>query len=140
MKSFETEVEVRFGDVDAAGIVFFPRIFEYLHDAFEALWERHVGIRYHDLIAGRRLGFPLVHSHVDFRSPLRFGDRPSVRVSCSRLGHTSFELRYRISKGATLCVEARMTTACVALDTLKPLPLPDEFRARFAAIAEEPAA
>lgn len=138
MSAFESEVRVRFGDVDAAGIAYFPRIHGYLHEVFEELWERHVGVRYAELIAGRRIGFPLVHSSVDFRSPLRFGDRATVRVTCTKLGRSSLTLRYRFAVDSRLCVDARQTTATVRLDTLEPLPMPDEFRPRFAAIFEEP--
>ncbi len=137
MKCYEHELHVRFGDVDAAGIAYFPRIYGYLHEVFESLWERHCGVRYHELIAVRRLGFPLVHSEVDFRSPLRFGDRPLTRVTCTRLGGSSFELHYRIFNLGSLAVDARQVTACVALDGLKPLRLPDEFRSRFLEISEE---
>lgn len=137
MNVYRTNIKVRFGDVDAAGIAYFPRIHGYLHEVFEELWERHVGIRYVDLITGRKLGFPLVHSRVDFRSPLRFGDAPEVRVTCTRLGSSSLELHYVIANGATICVDARQTTATVELDTLKPVPLPDEFRTRFTALLED---
>lgn len=139
MKSYEHELHVRFGDVDAAGIAYFPRIYGYLHEVFESLWERHCGVRYDELITRRRIGFPLVHSEVDFRAPLRFGDRPMARVTCTKLGGSSFELRYRIFNGSTECVDARQVTACVELDTLRPLRLPDEFRARFQQIFEESA-
>jgi len=139
LKCYEHELHVRFGDVDAAGIAYFPRIYGYLHEVFESLWERHCGVRYDELITGRRMGFPLVHSEVDFRSPLRFGDRPLARVTCTKLGGSSFELRYRIFNGSTLCVDAHHVTACVELDTLRPLRLPDEFRTRFQQIFEESA-
>ena len=139
MKGFEYPLSVRFGDVDAAGITYFPNIYGFLHDAFEALWERHVGIRYHELIAVRRLGFPLVHSEVDFHAPLRFGDRPLVRVTCTRLGTSSLGLRYRIENAGTFAVDARHVTACVALDSLAPVRFPDEFRPRFEQIFEDSA-
>jgi 4-hydroxybenzoyl-CoA thioesterase len=135
MSAFVTELKVRFGDVDAAGIAYFPRIYGYLHEVFEELWERHVGLRYPELILGRRLGCPLVHSEVDFRSPLRFGDVARVRVTCYRLGRSSLGLRYVFSTGRE-CLDARMVTTFVHLDTLEPLPLPDEFRTKFQAIHE----
>jgi 4-hydroxybenzoyl-CoA thioesterase len=93
-------------------------------------------VPYAELIAGRRLGFPLVRSEVDFRAPLRFGDRPSVRVTCFRLGRSSLGLRYVVSKAGATCVDARHVTACVELDALRPIALPGEFRARFQAIHE----
>jgi 4-hydroxybenzoyl-CoA thioesterase len=102
----------------------------------EELWETHAGERYDRLIQGRRLGFPLVHSDVDFVHPLHFGDRLTVHVTCFKLGRSSLGLRYRFLAGETLCVDARMTTVCVDMDGLKPKPMPDEFRAAFEEIQE----
>lgn len=138
MTVFKTSVAVRFGDVDPAGIVYFPRIYEYLHEAFEDVWERHVGERYYRMILDERRGFPLVHSEVDFKHPLRFGDDVSVHITCTHLGRSSTGLRYRLYVGDKLCVEAKQTTACVDLDAGKSMPMTDGHRARFAAILEEP--
>ena len=136
MSAFLTTQKVRFGDVDAAGIAYFPRIHEYLHDAFEELWERHVGIRYADLILGRRIGFPAVKSDVDFLRPLRFGDRPEVRITVFRLGRSSLGVRYLITLADKVCVDAKMVTACVDIDSMRSIPIPDEFRPRLEAIQE----
>jgi YbgC/YbaW family acyl-CoA thioester hydrolase len=136
VSAYDTSVHVRFGDCDAAAIAYFPRLYGYLHEVFEELWERHVGVRYADLILGRRLGFPLVHSEVDFRSPLRFGDTAAVRVTCFRLGRSSLGLRYVFSSAGRTCFDARQVTSCVELGTLARRELPAEFRPRFEAIAE----
>jgi len=137
MTAFKTSVSVRFGDVDPAGIVYFPRIYEYLHEAFEDVWEQHVGERYYRMILDERRGFPLVHSEVDFKHPLRFGDDVRVHITCTHLGRSSTGLRYRLYVGDTLCVEARQTTACVDLDAGKSIPMTDGHRARFEAILED---
>lgn len=136
MSAFETGFQVRFGHVDPAGIVYFPRIFDYLHDVFEELWEEWIGVRYYHLLLDRRIGFPLVHSDVDFEAMLRFGDRPTVRVTCFRLGRSSLGLRYRISRDDVQCVHARLVTVCVNTDTMRPTPIPDAFRERFEALRE----
>ena len=133
---FESQLQVRFGHVDSAGIVFYPRIFDYIHDVFEDVWERHVGVRYHRLLLEHRVGVPLVHSEVDFHSPLRFGDRPIARVSCFRLGRSSIGLRYVFWLGERRCLEARMTTAFIDLNSMKSRPLPDEFRTSFERLLE----
>jgi acyl-CoA thioesterase FadM len=77
-----------------------------------------------------------VHSEVDFLDPLHFGDRLHVRVTCSKLGRSSLGLRYRFLRDDTLCVDARMTTVCVNMDGLKPVPIPAEFRQSFEQILE----
>ena len=136
MKAFETRQQVRFGHVDPAGIAYFPRIFDYVHEAFEEVWEQHVGARDYHLLGEQRLGFPLVHSEVDFRRPLRFGDRPLVRVTCFRLGTSALGLRYVYTLDDGPCVDARMTTVCVQLDTMQPIPIPAPYRARFEELLE----
>ena len=136
-KSFVTQLQVRFGDVDPAGIVYFPKIYDYIHEAFEELWDVHVGKRYYYLIGEEELGFPLVHSEVDFRGPLRFGDRPIVRVTCTKLGRSSIGLHYRFFVGDDVHVDARMVVACVDLAGMKPIPIPDRFRERFEQIMED---
>jgi 4-hydroxybenzoyl-CoA thioesterase len=136
-KAFVTQLVVRFGDVDPAGIVYFPQIFDYVHQAFEELWEVHVGRRYYHLVGEERLGFPLVHAEVDFRHPMRFGDRPVVRITALEIGRASLGLRYVFTVDDVVCVEAKMTVVCVKLDALESQPIPQTYRARFEAILEE---
>ena len=139
MSAYNTVINVRFGHVDPAGIAYFPRIFDYVHDVFEEVWEMHVGTRYYYLLMEERMGFPLVHSEVDFRKPLKFGDRPVVSVTCFKLGRTSLGLRYRFMIADEVHVEARMTTVCAKTDTMETIPISDEFRRRFALILEKDA-
>jgi 4-hydroxybenzoyl-CoA thioesterase len=136
LSAFTTVIQVRFGHVDPAGIVYFPRIYDYIHDVFEELWEKHVGERYYRILCDDKVGFPLVHSEVDFRHPLKFGDRPIVRVTCFQLGRSSLGLRYVFALDDQVCVDAKMTTACVDLGTMKSIGMPAEYRARFEAIRE----
>ena len=136
MSAFTTVIQVRFGHVDPAGIVYFPRIYDYVHDVFEELWEKHVGERYYRILCDDKVGFPLAHSEVDFKSPLRFGDRPVVRVTCFHLGRSSLGLRYVFEIDGRVCVDARMTTVCVDLATMKSIEMPALYRARFEAILE----
>ncbi len=136
-KSFTTQLQVRFGDVDPAGIVYFPRIFDYVHQAFEELWDVHVGKRYYYVLGEDHLGFPLVHSEVDFKHPLHFGDLPIVRITAFKVGRTSLGLRYCFFVNDVLCVDARMTVVCVELSELKSTPFPPAYRAKFEELLEE---
>lgn len=136
MRTFDTQIRVRFGHVDPAGIAYYPRIFEYVHAVTEELWELHVGVRYDHLLQVEKIGFPLVHSEVDFRVPLVFGDRPIVRVSAFHLGRSSLGLHFRFEKQGKLAVDARMTTVCSDIGTLKSRPIPEAWRAKLALLME----
>ena len=135
-RTFTVQQQVRFGHVDPAGIAYYPRIYDYVHEAFEELWDVHVGERYYYLLGEKRIGFPLVHSEVDFQHPLRFGDRPIVRITCFRLGRSSLGLRYLYTVDEVPCVDARMTTVCVRLDSLESLEIAPAWRAKFAELLE----
>lgn len=136
VRPFTCQQQVRFGHVDPAGIAYYPRIFDYIHEAFEELWDVHVGERYYHLLGEKRIGFPLVHSEVDFHRPLQFGDRPVVRVTCFKLGRSSLGLRYVYRVGDDVCLEARMTVVCVDLDRLKSRAIGESYRKKFREILE----
>ena len=136
VSSFTTMIQVRFGHVDPAGIAYYPRIYDYIHEVYEELWDRYIGVRYDKLLLEERVGFPLVHSEVDFRAPLRFGDRPIVKVTCTKLGRSSIQLRYVFTRDEVVLVDARMTTVCTDLRAMKSIPLRDEHRSRLATLLE----
>ena len=135
-RAFLTQQKVRFGDVDPAGIVYYPKVFDLIHEAFEDLWDVHVGKRYYHLIGEERLGFPLVNSEVDFQAPMRFGDRPVIRITCFHVGNSSLGLRYVFQVDGLTCVDAKMTVCCIQLDELRAVPIPDEYRVRFETLLE----
>jgi 4-hydroxybenzoyl-CoA thioesterase len=59
-----------------------------------------------------------------------------VRVTCFHLGRSSLGLRYVFRLDDVVCVDARMTTVCVDLGTMKSLEMPARYRERFEAIRE----
>jgi 4-hydroxybenzoyl-CoA thioesterase len=136
-KTFVTQLDVRFGDVDPAGIAYYPRIFEFIHQATEALWDVHVGRRYFYLLSEERLGFPLVHSEVQFSHPLNFGDRPIVKVTSFKVGNSSLGLHYVFHVDDVQCIDARMTMVCVKLDGLVSRPIPPAYKVKFEELLEE---
>jgi YbgC/YbaW family acyl-CoA thioester hydrolase len=87
---------VAFQDVDAAGIVFYPRFFEYFHDAYVAfLAER--GASLHEAINKKIWAAPLKHASADYFRPLRFGDPIDVLIVASALEESSVTLGYRVT-------------------------------------------
>jgi YbgC/YbaW family acyl-CoA thioester hydrolase len=130
--AFETRIKVRFSDVDRAGIAYYPRVVHWLHVAFEEFWEGFMGVPYATVLERENLGFPAVDLKVEFVKPTRFGEVLTVRVALEKIGRSSSVFRYDVlGPAGDERVRARVTVVCVALDTLKPTPLPDRYRARF---------
>ena len=130
--AYRTSIPVRFGDVDHAGIVYYPHFYIYFHEAFEDFFNEN-GVSYVRMLDERRLGFPSVHVTTDFKQPLRYGDRLDIEMMVSRLGRRSATFRYvgyRHRDGA-LCVNAEVTIACINLDTFQSCDLSGEVRDLF---------
>ena len=131
---FRAHLKVRFGDIDHAGIVYYPRFLHYFHVGLEEFFAVEVGTEYHTVINDERVGLPVVHLEIDFRSPLRFGDEIDVEVRAVDLGTTSVTWRYAVWKqDGALAAEATIVTVCLDMDSFGKRPLPEWLRQRFAA-------
>jgi 4-hydroxybenzoyl-CoA thioesterase len=121
---------VRFAEVDAAGIVFFPRYHEYCHDALEAFFGELPG-GYAALFRERDLGVPTVHLETDFKSPLRYGDVARFEMAIERVGRTSLTFHHTIRREAdgVIAATVRQVVVMTRISTLTPIPVPDDVRA-----------
>lgn len=127
--SFSVRFPVRFQDVDAGGVLFFGRIYDYCHHAYEEFWGAEGVDRAH-FFAGADFLVPIAHSEADYRRPIRHGDRIDVRIDVTRVGRASFTLRYHVTgPEGDLRVEASTVHAFVDRGTMKPIPIPDPLRA-----------
>lgn len=132
-------LEVRFGDCDPAGIVYFPRFFDFFHDAMETWFSAHLGVAYAQVVTGRKIGFPAVHSEADFKVPCAFGESIAVELRVAKLGRSSIGLDYLV-RGADggLRLTGATTSVVMDLDPASPgfrraIAVPDDLRARIAA-------
>lgn len=124
------ERAVKFEEVDAAGIAFFARFFNWCHEAMERFFDALPDSSYVQLIMKRRVGFPAVHLTADWKSPLRYGDVARIETSVLKVGKTSAVFRYvltRVSDGAH-CATIEHTTVSSDLATMTKRDLPDDCR------------
>jgi len=134
--AYRTTIPVRFGDVDHAGIVYYPRYFIYFHEAFEDFFNAN-GHPYQQVLDDRGVGFPTVHIETDYKAPLRYGDAIDLAMTVGRVGNKSATFHYvghRHRDGVLVC-EADITVACIDMVKFEAMPFPDDLRALFARIA-----
>jgi 4-hydroxybenzoyl-CoA thioesterase len=130
--TFSAEFDVRFGEIDQAGVVYYPRFFHYLHQAFEEWFGRALGVAYPDLVIKERIGYPSVRVETEFLKPLRYGDRIRVDLELLDVGRTSITVGYTIVRLTDGEVSARATIKNVAIDdTFQPVLISDAWRERF---------
>jgi 4-hydroxybenzoyl-CoA thioesterase len=132
---FTTTILVRFGDLDAAGIAYYPNLVNFLHEAFEDFFTGHVGRPYPEVFR-EGLGMPTVKLEMEFLSPVRYGDHVDVGLVVEHVGTSSVRLRYFASVGGRAVFTARSTAVVVDMDGFRPTAIPDWLRQRFEAARE----
>ena len=114
---FSKSYRYRFGDIDDAGIAYYPSIFHYFHCAFEDWWSDGLQKPYDQVLHGERFGLPAVHIESDFYAPIRYGDEPWIHLGILQLGTSSVEFGYWMTRGeaprADITSRARITTVAI---------------------------
>lgn len=120
--SFETTVTVRFGDVDGAGIVFYPRYYEMLNSAVEDWCAAILGVNFHTMHLVERWGVPAVDIEAQFSVPSVLGDVLTVRIVPAKLGKSSCRLIADFSCRGEHRLKMAMTVVRMDLDLRKSKP------------------
>ena len=132
---FKTSILVRFGDLDAAGIAYYPNLVNFLHEAFEDFFAGHVGRPYPEVFR-EGLAFPTVKVEMEFLSPVHYGDRVEVGVVVERVGRSSVQVRYEGSVGGWPVFRARNVAVVVDMRSFRSTPLPPSLRQAFESAME----
>ena len=128
----------RFQDVDAAGIAFFPRLFEYFHDVYMAFFYAH-GIHVDQVIASRAWAAPLRKADAEFLRPVRFGDPLSVSLVKARIDGSELTVGFRIAhqKDGKVAAVGWTLSAFVDPATFRRIDVPPAVREAFLSIGLE---
>lgn len=128
---FRAPIKVSFGDIDNAGIVYYPRFLHYFHLAFEDFFGTQLGIEYSDVLHKKNVSLPTVHMESDFHRRLEYGDRMDMEVRVITVGQTSITWGYRgylVGEKEEIVVEGHTVTVCVRTDTFEKIKVPEWLR------------
>jgi len=130
---FTTTAQVRFADVDPAGIVFYPRYFEMLNGAVEDWFAQALGLDFATMHLERHMGVPTVKLETGFVSPSRLGDRLDITITPQRLGRTSCGIEVVFAGEGRVRLRAQVVLVCMDLDTHRPVEWPEGVRSAIEA-------
>ena len=131
-----TEVPVRWSDVDLAGVVFYPRFFEWYDLGCELLFAS-LGLPWPEAFPRYDIvGVPIVESGSKFVSPARYGDVLTIRSKVAWVREKTFRMEHEISVGSRLCSTGFEVRAWVGRpkwpgETLHARPIPEEVAGRL---------
>ncbi len=130
-------VQIEWGQCDPAGIVFYPRYFEIIEHSTTVLFQTVLGIKKKQIQDRYAGDMPLGGVTAKFLAQLRYGDDVVVESGIEEFRRSSFDVRHRIVKDGTLCVEALETRIWIGYDAngaMTSQPIPEEVRTRFFAV------
>jgi len=116
------EWTVRFGEVDRAGIIYYPNLFDALHRGVEDLLGE-AGFPFHELVFEAGVGMPIVHAEADYHRPIRYGSVVGVDIEPS-IGDSSVTFAaegYVDGEHVFTAVEKHAT---IDIDAFEPMPVP----------------
>jgi len=128
---FRKQIKVCFGDIDNAGIVYYPRFMHYFHLAMEEFFMSEMAIDYSDVLHKHNVSLPTVHLEADFRRRLRYGDQINIEVRVINIGRTSIAWGYRgyrLMDEEENVLEGHNVTVCVKTDTFEKTDVPEWLR------------
>lgn len=128
--AFRSQLTVRFGDIDHAGIVYYPRFLHYFHVALEEFFPARLGMEYPTMIDKHRIGLPTVHLETDFSRPLRYGDKIDVEVGVRDIGRSSISFSYRVFKPGEddPLIVGHNVVVCMNMDRFEKIEVPGWLR------------
>jgi len=132
-QKFTIEERVRWGDVDAASIIFYGAYIRFFEFAETELF-RAVGLPYGVLFDQSDIWLPRVHLECDFLRAARLDDLLEVSVSVGRIGNSSMKLNFDVRRKGeeALVAKAHFVLAAVRRDTFEKVTIPQELRDRLA--------
>ena len=137
---YRIEERVRWGDVDAARIIFYGAYIRFFEFAETELF-RAVGLPYGVMFDELDVWLPRAHLECDFRRAARLDDLLEVCVFVGRVGTKSLRLDFEVRRvgEAELIAVAHFVLVAVRRDTFDSVPVPEELKRRLAPYTQPPA-
>jgi 1,4-dihydroxy-2-naphthoyl-CoA hydrolase len=119
------EHQVRFHETDGAGVVYFANELVMCHTAYEASLAA-AGLDVTAFFRAEALAYPIVHTGIDYRHPLRCGDRVTIHLTPTRLDDSSFEIQYQLMLGEMAVAQAVTRHVCIEVASRRRSSLPTD--------------
>ena len=134
LQKFTIEERVRWGDVDAAGIIFYGSYIRFFEIAETELF-RAAGLPYGVVFDELNIWLPRVHLECDFHRAAQLDDLLEVSVWVGKIGTTSLRLNFEVRRKdrdnkieEKLIATAHFVLVSTRRDNLQPIPVPEELR------------
>ncbi len=122
-RAFRVSRQVRFHDIDAAGIAYFARVLDYVHDTYCSYLES-TGHGLPQVLSDGEWAAPIGHVEVDYFAPLAFGDALEVVIALAHLDGSRLTLGHQIVRQGKVACVVQTTHVFVSRRDFRPTSIP----------------
>jgi len=125
---FRTGRRVEFQHCDPAGLVFYPRYFEWTNSVVEEWFADVLAAPFAPMHLGERKGVPTVRLEARFAAPTRLGEMLEFQLTPQMPGRTSLNLTIEAEAQGETRLAFASTLVHIDLDDGRPEPWPEPLR------------
>lgn len=131
--AFSMPIRVYFQDTDAGGVVYHGSYVNYMERA-RAEWLRSFGFTNVNLIKDLGVVFVVRSLKLDYLKPAVLDDLLTLSTQLKEIGRSRVTLHQSTKRGEEVLVEGEVHLVCVAMNTFKPVSVPDVLREKWKAL------
>jgi len=134
-RKIEYHFQVRWGETDAAGIVFYPSFYAWMDEATHHYFSE-IGYPTTKMFEDSKMGIPLCEAKCVFKAPLFFGDQVTIVTTIEDIGNKVFVINHTFMKEGQTVAEGYEIRAWANLNPkLKAVPIPDKLRTAIESVS-----
>ena len=130
--TYSFPVRVYYENTDAGGVVYHSEYLKFLERA-RTEWLRHLGFDHQALGRNHKVVFVVSSMAIDFVKPAKLDDMVAVSVQLESLGKVRSVFVQEIRREDEVLVKAKVTVACLTVDSFKPVEIPEPLRRKMEA-------
>jgi acyl-CoA thioester hydrolase len=134
VKEFSLPVRVYFQDTDAGGVVYHASYVNFMERA-RTEWLRGFGFSNAGLMKELGVVFVVRSLKLDYLKPALLDDMLDVSVQLKAIGRSRVTLHQIMKRDDEVLVEAEIHLVSIALETFKPVSVPDVLREQWKDLA-----
>ena len=127
---FTLPIRVYFQDTDAGGVVYHASYVNFMERA-RTEWMRSFGFTNAGLMKELGVVFVVRSLKLDYLKPALLDDLLHVGAQLKEIGRSRVTLHQTVMRGDEILVEAEIHLVSIALDTFKPVRVPDVLREQW---------
>ncbi len=129
-------VRVYYEDTDAGGVVFYANYLKFMERG-RTEWLRAAGVNQSEVAKLFQRVFVVTALDIRYKKSAKLDDLLEIQSAVTRFGRASLHFAQTVLRSGELLVESNIQIGCVDTVKMRPAPIPESVRNKFAVTTQE---